>query len=44
MSAKNANSKHWTVIDCLQLSDIKTRDDEKNDVISKKMHFHLLAE
>jgi len=29
---------------CLQLSDTETRDGEKNDVISKKLHFHFLCE
>jgi len=36
--------KNQTVINCLQLSDTKTRDDKKNDVISEKVHFHFLGE
>jgi len=30
-------------IDCLQLSDTETRDDEKNDAISKKAAFSVYA-
>ena len=37
-------SKNQTVIDCLQLLDTETRDDEKNDVLSEKLHFHFLGE
>jgi len=29
---------------CLQLSDTETSDNEKNDVISKKLHFHFLGD
>jgi len=36
--------KNQTVVNCLQLSDTKTRDDENNDVISEKLHFHFLGE
>jgi len=36
--------KSQTVIDCLQLSDTETRDDEENDVISGKLHFHFMGE
>jgi len=35
--------KNQTVIDCSQLSDTKTCDDE-NGVISEKLHFHFLGE
>ena len=39
-----SRSKNQTVIDCLQLLDTETRDDEKNDVLSEKLHFHFLGE
>ena len=36
--------KNQTVIDCLQLLEIEACDEEKNDVISEKLHFHFLGE
>jgi len=43
-ASKTLTVKNQTVIDCLQLSGAKTRDDEKNDVISAKQHFYLPGE